>query len=309
MALYTYNIYTNTIRQGLPLTSNRSNPKNPMQTMPPHLMCGEMFVALNFKWQHPPIQGGMLLRADLERIEPAGKKPFYVLSRATKSAEEMLLFIETTPPRGVKSRIDMNQLNTHTGLDGEGFEVILADRITGAALVRCVEGATVDIFLPDGRVELIGISDGEPRHIRQTQKQMAALRVTQLTAQLERSVDNVKWQHGIIGSAIRLLKTAHDDGAIDELVSFLADNVAKLTDRMRRDVRERLLEIRHPLAGTFLDGFESNNVVRIQSPEAAAKRAQSEKRRRERSERDRERTATAKSGGKGDTQKSGGKQK
>lgn len=298
-SLFSFNIHNRAIRQGLPLTYGRVNPFNTGSTLPPHLQVGDQYIAVNNRWTHPPLQDRRLMRASLQKITPGEKKPFLVFSPAVSNDDTVLVFIDPTLPAGFKPRIDLNTLNAYVGVHGEGVAVIRGDRMSGAALLECVNGSTVLVFLADGRVERLGVSNHQPHLMPLSHKEMAEERVAQFETQFKLNLDSVPRQHGILNGCLRLIKAVRDRTALETLVEFMVEHQSAMNDGLRTATRYALMDAGHPASANFLDGFEATNVIRIQSPEAASKRALADKKRRDRSAADRQRTLDTKCGGKG----------
>ena len=296
--LYTYNTFAG-LSAGIPMTIGASMPSNPSRKAPPHLPIGLAgFIGLNTRWSNVQFVSGRLLRSSLTKIEPAGKKRFYVFDAPRQNDEHhSLILIDTSVPKNMTRRPE-SDVNAWTGIRGEGFEKIMFDRTTSTALLRCEPNASIELFQFDGSVHLLRVENGKVSTVPLNQKQMATLRGEQFEEQiatLDLSLErDMKRLHGILAGAMRLISAAKETAALDVLVDFLTDHQAELTDHLRKQVRWALSDAGHPAANTFLDGFEAGNVVKIQSADAASARAKAEQRRRERSEMDRRRTNDAK---------------
>lgn len=296
--LYTHNQFTG-LSAGITMTIGASLPNNPTRTAPPHLRVdGAGFIGVNTRWQNAQFVSGRLVRASLTKIEPANGRAFQVFD-APRSDDDFvsLIFIDVSTPKGMKRRAEAD-INAWTGIRGEGFTAVMVDTMTGAALLRCEPNASIKMFQFDGAVRQLRINNSKVSNVPLSQEQMAQLRVEQFKEQiahfnmlLER---DVRRTHGILSSALRLIKMVKSAGALNVLADFLVEHQAVMTDNLRKQVRYALLDAGHSSAGIFLDGFEAVNVVNISSPDAAAKRAAADKKRRDRDADNRQRTENAK---------------
>jgi hypothetical protein len=312
--LFTYNPLSG-LSAGVPITVGAPLSTNPSRVAPPHLSVGVAgFIDVNTRWRNAHIVSGRLLRSSITMIEPQGKRVFYVFDapRANDNFNS-IVFIDTSMPKNMKRRAETD-VNAWTGMRGEGFKTICFDSASGGALLHCGPNATIELFQFDGSVHLLSVVNGKVSTVPLSQKQMAKLRVDQFEEQiaiLDLSAErDVRRLHGIIAGALRLVSVVKEAAALDVLGDFFITHQAELTDNLRMQVRGTLTDRGHSATGTFLDGFEATNVVKIRSLEAVQKRAQAEQKRRERSIRDRELRASMRGGNGGQNNKqSAGKKK
>ncbi|MEK7462550.1 MAG: hypothetical protein AAB618_03165 [Patescibacteria group bacterium] len=300
--LYNFNPLTG-LSAGILMSIGSPMPNNPSRIAPPHLRVDSAgFIGVNTRWQHARFVSGKLMRSSLTVIEPVNGRSFKVFDAPRPDDDFIsLIFVDVSTPKNMTRRPDAD-VTAWMGIRGQGFQTLISDKTTGAALLQCEPDASIELFQFDGSVHLLSVVKGKVSTVPLTQKQMAHLRVEQFEEQIS-SFDlslerDIRRLHGIIAGALRLVPVVKDKMALNVLVDFFTKYQLELTDNLRKQVRWALTDAGHEAAATFLDGFEAVNVVRLNS-DGPAKRAVSEKKKRERAELDRQRTYATKNGGRG----------
>jgi hypothetical protein len=304
--MFTYNPYTG-LKAGVQLVIGQPIPNNSGKIAPPHLRCGDGFIAVNTRWSNPAIENGRLMAALLTKIEPYGKKPFNIFDQPTAGEKDTFILLDPSVPKGMKPRFDANTINAWSGIMGESIQVLMVDPMTGQAFVRCMGFADVEFYLPDGVVHKLYIESGKVEIAKLLPKEMAQLRVEQYESQIEQldsdNEQHMRKYHGILAGALRLVRAVKDADAREVMVDFLVDHQAHMTTALRADVRNALLAVRHPASSNFLEGYDGANVVILPNQQVAASRTERYRRRAARAEADRALRAEMRGGSNGGTKK------
>jgi len=313
--LYTYNPY-NGLLPGISLAIGVQSLHDSRKTYPPHLRCGDDFIAVERSWMQPDIVHGRLMSASVEQRAPEGKRPFKVFYRHNDASKAVYVYLIPSMPDGMKSKVDTSFLNCWRGIVTEGADVLMSDPFSGEALVALAkDGDRVRLFVNDGQVYSLLFKDGSLLVEYLSYVDMADLRIEQFESQiagLDISEEaDMRRFHGVLAGAIRLLRaTAMNEGVRKIFRDFLLEHVGHMTARLRQEVRTILLSCNDLFAGNFIEGHFGGSsggggdmVVSLALHRAKAGRTESDRRKRERAERDRQIRDEMKGGGSGKKQK------
>ena len=288
------------------------NPRTQSRTLPPHISCGEQFVAVESHWQNIPHKGGLLHDGSIDKIFPVGgKKSFEVLIPRNRDSKAIYVFVDSTVPTHVKVRVTAEMVRAYAGLSDSPVRKIIGNVFIESYFLEFAEdGDDVAIFHSNGAVTRLVRSGDEILQEPITPAEMAHERIQKMQDQIScldlTMQEDVKRLHGIIASAIRLLRFTNDKAAENKLIEFLVDEQARLTKSFRIEIYELLRQKGHLLAGNFAEGFQANNVVQLASKPSGDGKAHSEARKRARAAEDQRRAALTKgpTGQKGQQSKS-----
>jgi len=308
--LYTFNPFTG-VSVGIPLILDGVNPRN-NRPVSPHIACGPAFVAIENRWQHPPLdRHGRLREASLHLIEPlSGAKPFEVLVPQHGQEGNIYCFVENTIPRGMKLKVKPEEVRARFAVQlSANVRMVIYDKVTQSYLLEfSADNAEVNIWYETGHIARIVCRGDSIVQIPLTPVEITKERIYQYEEQFLDLKDELeadqKRRHGIIAGALRLLCVTNDCDAENLLVEFLVEQIPYLTERLREQIRFVLLEKRHPLAGNFLPGW--TNVVSLRTTQSTSDgKAKALARKRVSSDQDRIARLAAKGSSGGSSQKRG----
>ncbi|HEY0964173.1 MAG TPA: hypothetical protein VGE31_00025 [Candidatus Paceibacterota bacterium] len=227
---------------------------------PAHIACGDQFIQIDNTWQAPPYREGKLFEANLRTIAPPGKRAFEVVSQKQSTIDALYLFVDTTiEAEGVRSRITADMVNATAQIEiTDGVRIVMHDVLSGKAFLEFhKEGGTVFLWTPDGWIYRLIRENGEIKNRPLRPVEIAEMRTAHFREILRGMnhllPEQLRRCHGIISSAVRLLRYTRDAEARDVLVDFfLEQSGPKMTDRIREDIRIILLEVGHENACMFL---------------------------------------------------------
>lgn len=193
----------------------------------------------------------------------------------------------------VREKQVVNDLNAWVGVVADSYvTTVVYNRGEGLFLLT-ENGQEVDVHLSSGEVVRLVRENGKIVRVHLDWIQMAKLRVEQLDGQLMFQTDDeegVRRTHGILAGAVRFVRhTAKIREVREVFSSFLADNVERMTDKMRSEVRVLLAGLGDRHAGMFVS---SENVISLDTrPQKASKtpaRLEAERKRLQRIKNDRD---------------------
>ncbi len=270
------------------------------RVLPDHVMIGNCgFIQVEKNWRNVPLAAGKrLFDASLKLITPNKGSSFEVLAPRGPHFDKLYCFVDSIIPAGMKLQAEPEEVNAHVQevVSGEA-RLVMFDRFCGSYFLEFSdENDEVEIWYQNGHIaRLVRRGDqvvSVPLSVQEiAQKQEWQLRSCISELDSNRGYD-VRRLHGILGSAIRLLRAARDRSVQDIYVDLLVDEIGNMTDRLRTEARNVLLSLGHPSAGNFADDWGINVVPLCGKKnipaEAKAKRAKRAARDREVRERMRE---------------------
>jgi len=309
--LYTFGPFSG-LTQGIPLAVDIRDPYRPERIFPPHLRCGDGFIAVERSWKHPPMRQGRLMSATVAKRHPEGRRSFEVFDKFDEADTRFYLYFDNSVPAHVKVRHDPNQINAWVGArtsrPSNTFALLMGDGNSGNCFIAASPGDTVYVYSANGAVHSFGCRDNGFHVMPLSLREMAQLRVTQFNDQIENFdlhvESDMRRLHGIVGGCVRLLALGITSVEVREVfVDFLCYWASKMTARQRVEIRTLLLAVNDPLAGNFVEGWSAPEVVRLDDhrrTSAGKTKAELEQRKAERAAKDKaEREAMrGKSGGK-----------
>lgn len=204
--LFTFNPFSG-VMTGIHIIEDAMGPRG--QQLPPHVMVGNTggFVQLEKSWRHPPLaRGGRLMDASLIQID-THHSSFEVLGPRNPHSSKLICFVDTTPPNGVKLRVDPDRVKAWAQLVAtDGVRVVTSDKFVGCYLIEFAEsGDEIDLWFQNGHIaRLVRQGDGivsvplSPEHIVKE-------RVEQLQEQLHNldlnDEQGMRRCHGILAGA------------------------------------------------------------------------------------------------------------
>lgn len=259
------------------------------------IVCGDLCLRLDQRYP-PELKAGVAYEGDVHTITPRhpGARSFKVLGKPEVNSTRLYVLIDPiAKPKGVKEvKVTGDMVNAFVMVKKtDGVEVIMHDRLTGAALIEFqLDGSSAFVWSPDGMIYQICREGITLVHRSLTPAEIAGHRVEQLTSQIDtldlKDESAMRRYHGIIAGAIRLLRHTRDVDARDVLVDFLVEQIGpNLTDSLRNDIRCLLLYYDHPKANFFLRGA---GIVILEETKSSSARRKLTPKKKERSLRDQE---------------------
>jgi hypothetical protein len=264
--LYTFNPFSG-VTTGIQMTTDALSPRG--QTLPDHIMVGNRgFIQLEKNWRHPSYaRGTRLFEASLALISAASGTEFEVLAPRNQYSNKLYCFVDPAMPAGTRLRANPEEVNAWIyQVATDGVRIVMFDKFVGAYLVEFeADGDEIDIWFQNGYIARLLRQGDVIVSADLSASEIAGERVYQMQDQ----IDSLKLSeeigmrrcHGIIGGATRLLAVTRDRSAQDVYVDFLSGYLKHMTDRLRSEVRQVLLQLKHPYAGNFADGWAGNVVA------------------------------------------------
>lgn len=249
--------------EGIPVTENLPTLKNDGSVYPPHIRCGESFIGVDRVSPPVSVRHGDALhvtRGFIRRIDPVnGGRSFDVISSHGRAS--VLLQVNLRTPSSFRVR-DKAHLRAWEGVTQcDGVETILPLDVGCGLFLLNDQGQEVDVFVHNGFVFRLRLEKSAIVNVPLSQVDMARMRISQYESQIEEiclsSNQGVPRLHGILGSAIRLLRLSANNAEVRSyFVNFLADHLGQLIESMRREIRSILLQANDKFAGTFAEGAD-----------------------------------------------------
>lgn len=215
-----------------------------------YIPCGDSYLQIDKDWD-PPYRDGMLFEGSLRTIVLDDGRTFEVLTDPGPETASLYLFVDLSPGGGTQ----LVKAAAHIEVLG-GARVVTYDSRSGHAFLEFqTDLAVVFVWSPDGRIFRFIREDTKIEEWPLTDEMMAWQRTEQLREQIKGldplNSEHLRRHHGIIASAIRILRVTRHEEARDILLQFLLDQCGMLTDRMRDEIHQILLKYNHPSANLF----------------------------------------------------------
>lgn len=307
------------LQNGIELMLNMPKKPGSSEVYRPHVRCGGSFIATDnvFALDTSTKDGRcVVLKACLRTVTPNNGGDSFALLSSQHDTLDQFVRISTSllSDTRVKQKFSPEHIRAWEGViaDQSVSKVLVDD--SGVCLLKFThDGQEALVYARTGAVYAIVRDHGVVKTKALSPTEMAKARVDQLESQLsvlEDTAENLRFKHGILGGAIRLLYlTRNDSSSREVLTNFLRRNIDFMLGKMKEDVRLFLLSCNDSSSvffgeyGTDLTDLSAKlKVTRQKGPPASEI-----KRKRDRAENDRKFRMESRGGSSGGKLKKSGK--